>query len=195
MEKEKIMELLKEKILKDGKVIDGRILKVDNFLNHQIDINLFNQMGKEFKKRFENDKVDKILTIESSGIGIACITAQYFNVPVVFAKKTQSSNITSQVYETMVHSFTKEIDYRVFVSKEFIKKGEKILVIDDFLAHGEASLGLMDIIKQAGADLAGVGIVIEKDFQGGRQKLENAGAKLQSLAVIKSMKDGEIIFA
>jgi len=189
------MELLKQKILKEGKVIDGRILKVDNFLNHQIDINLFNEIGKEFKKRFENDKIDKILTIESSGIGIACITAQYFNVPVVFAKKTQSSNITSQVYETMVHSFTKEIDYRVFVSKEFINEGEKILIIDDFLAHGEASLGLISLIKQGGAKLSGIGIVIEKDFQGGRQKLEDVGAKLQSLAVIKSMKDGNIIFA
>lgn len=189
------MEILKRKILNEGKVIDGRILKVDNFLNHQIDINLFNEIGKEFKKRFENEKIDKILTIESSGIGIACITAQYFNVPVVFAKKTQSSNITSEVYETMVHSFTKEIDYRVFVSKEFIKKDERILVIDDFLAHGEASLGLISIIKQAGASLSGVGIVIEKDFQGGRQKLQDAGAKLQSLAVIKSMKDGKIIFA
>lgn len=189
------MEILKNKIINEGKVIDGRILKVDKFLNHQIDVDLFNEIGKEFKKRFEEDRIDKILTIEASGIGIACITAQYFNVPVLFAKKTQSLNINGEVYETMVHSFTKEIDYRVFVSKEFIKEGERILIIDDFLAHGEASLGLIDLIRQAGAVLAGVGIVIEKDFQGGRKKLEDKGAKLQSLAVIKSMKDGKIIFA
>lgn len=188
------MELLKERIVRDGKVIDNRILKVDSFLNHQMDINLFNEMGKEFKERFKDIKIDKILTIEASGIGPACITAQYFNVPAVFAKKTMSSNLSADIFTTEVYSFTKETTYNVYVSKEYIKEGENILFIDDFLAHGEAVLGIYDLAKQAKANISGVGIIIEKQFQGGRKKFENIIPRVESLAIIKSMENGNVIF-
>ncbi|MDQ0151326.1 xanthine phosphoribosyltransferase [Eubacterium multiforme] len=189
------MELLKKKILEDGRVREGNILKVDSFLNHQMDIKLLNGIGKEFKKRFENEKVDKILTIEASGIGIAAIVAQYFDyVPVVFAKKTESLNLDKELYEVKVHSFTKNKEYSVRVGKRFLNKGENILVIDDFLAKGCASKGMLELIKQSEANLVGVGIVIEKGFQEGRETLESLGARVESLAIIDSIDNGDIKF-
>lgn len=188
------MELLKEKIIREGRVIDNRILKVDSFLNHQMDVNLFNEMGKEFKSRFGKDKVDKIVTIESSGIGPACITAQYFNVPVVFAKKTMSSNLDSEVYCSKVYSFTKSMEYKIFISKNYIGEGENVLVIDDFLANGQAAMGLMDILDQAKANLVGLGIVIEKGFQNGRKVIMERGGRVESLVTIESMENGKLIF-
>jgi xanthine phosphoribosyltransferase len=188
------MKLLKERILSDGQVISDKILKVDSFLNHQIDIELYNEMGKEFKKRFMGAKITKILTIEASGIGIACIAAQYFNVPVVFAKKHEAANMDKETYETEVFSFTKGKTYKVRVSKKYIKPGDKILIIDDFLANGNAVLGLMDISTQGGAEVVGVGIVIEKGFQSGRGLIENQGAKVESLAIIDSLENGKIKF-
>jgi len=188
------MELLKKRILEDGRVGNGGVLKVDSFLNHQIDIDLYNEIGKEFKKRFSDKKVSKILTIEASGIGIACITAQYFNVPVVFAKKTESKNLDSETYQSEVYSFTKEKNYRIRVSKKYLNPGENVLIIDDFLANGRAVLGLMDIIQQSGASLAGVGIVIEKGFQDGGHLLREKGVQVESLAIIKSMENGKVEF-
>lgn len=155
------MELLKERILKDGVVKEGGILKVDSFLNHQMDIELLNEIGKEFARLFRDKKVTKILTIEASGIGIACIAAQYFGVPVVFAKKAQSKNLDGEIYTSTVHSYTHGKDYVIRVSKKFITKDDSVLVIDDFLANGKALIGLMDIIQQSGAELAGCGICIE----------------------------------
>lgn len=188
------MELLKERILKDGKVIGNDILKVDSFLNHQIDIELYNEMGKEFKRLFDGEKISKILTIEASGIGIACITAQYFNVPVVFAKKTEARNMDESTYESEVYSFTKAKSYRIRVSKRFIRPEDRVLVIDDFLANGKAVLGLKDIVDQSGAALIGVGIVIEKGFQEGGRLLRSRGLRVESLAVIKSMENGKVEF-
>lgn len=189
------MEALKQKILKDATVIDGEILKVDNFLNHQIDVDFLNKIGKEFADRFSDVEVDKILTIESSGIAIASITAQYFNnVPVVFAKKTQSQNLDPEVFETKVFSFTKQKEYKVMVSKKYLKEGERVLIVDDFLARGRASLGLIDLVNQASAKVVGVGIVVEKFFQDGRELIEAKGIKLESLAMIESLKEGMIRF-
>lgn len=189
------MELLKDKIRKDGKVREGNILKVDSFLNHQMDIKLLNEMGKEFKRRFKDEKIDKILTIEASGIGIAAIVAQYFDyVPVVFAKKTESLNLDKELYEVKVHSFTKNKEYSVRVGKKFLNKNENILVIDDFLAKGCASKGLIELVKQAEANLVGIGIVIEKGFQEGRGVLESLGARVESLAIIESIANGEVKF-
>ncbi|HEY5583734.1 MAG TPA: xanthine phosphoribosyltransferase [Ruminiclostridium sp.] len=189
------MELLKQRILKDGKVIGNDILKVDSFLNHQMDVQLFNEMGKEFYKLFADKNITKILTIESSGIGIACIAAQYFNVPVVFAKKTEAKNLDSDAYLSEVFSFTKGKTYTVRVSKNYINSNDNILVIDDFLANGKAVLGLADIVDQAGAKLGGVGIAIEKGFQDGGKLLRESGIDLQSLAIVTSIQDGEISFA
>ena len=189
------MEKLKEKILTEGKVREGNILKVDCFLNHQMDIKLLNEMGKEFKRIFSDVKVDKILTIEASGIGIAAIVSQYFDyVPVVFAKKTESLNLDKEVYEAEVNSFTKKKNYKVRVGKQFLNEGENILVIDDFLAKGCASKGMLDLIKQAGSNLVGVGIVIEKGFQEGREVLESMGARVESLAIIDRFEDDRVIF-
>lgn len=189
------MDLLKERILKDGRVAMGGVLKVDSFLNHQIDTRLYNEMGKEFKRLFSDVKVDRILTIEASGIGIACITAQYFDVPVVFAKKAKSKNIDGEVYTSTVESFTYGKNYDITVSKKFILEGENVLIIDDFLANGKACLGLIDIVKKAGANVSGIGIAIEKGFQYGGNMLKNMGINLHSLAVIKSMDDdGNIEF-
>jgi xanthine phosphoribosyltransferase len=188
------MQYLKEKILNEGQVISDRIVKVDSFINHQIDIKLFNEMGKEFKKRFENIEVTKILTIEASGIGVACMAAQYFDVPVVFAKKHEALNMDVETYEADVFSYTKNKSYRVRVSKKYIKPEDKVLIIDDFLAIGNAVVGLVDIIKQSGAEVSGVGIVIEKGFQGGRKIIEDLGIKVESLAIIKSLNNGEIVF-
>lgn len=188
------MELLKNRILNDGQVIDNSILKVDNFLNHQIDVNLFNEMGKEFKRRFKDKKINKILTVEVSGIAVACIAAQYFNVPVVFAKKHKGINMDSNNYEASIFSFTKKTDYKIRVSKKYLEPEDHILLIDDFLASGNAVIGLMDIINQSGATLEGVGIVIEKSFQGGRELLEEKGIQIESLARIKAFENGKVIF-
>lgn len=183
------MHLLEERIRKDGVVKAGNVLKVDSFLNHQMDIALFNEMGKEWKRLFEGIKVNKILTIEASGIGIAAIAAQYFDAPVVFAKKTMTINLDGELYTTQVESFTHQRVYNVVISKRFLTPGDHVLIIDDFLANGNAINGLMEMIKQAGATLAGVGIAIEKGFQNGGRALREKGIKLESLAVIKSMDD------
>ena len=170
------MKLLKDRILKDGIVKPGNILKVDSFLNHQMDITLINEIGKEFKRRFSDCPITKILTIEASGIGIACIAAQYFNVPVIFAKKAQSVNLDGEMYTTKVESFT------------------HVLLIDDFLANGCALLGLIDIVKKSGATLEGAGIVIEKGFQHGGQEIRDMGIRLESLAIVDSMTDDSLTF-
>lgn len=188
------MEMLKNKILLEGQVIGTEVLKVDSFLNHQIDVNLYNEIGKEFKNLFNENKITKILTVEASGIGIACITAQYFNVPVVFAKKHEASNLDAETYEAEVFSFTKNKNYKIRVSRKYVSKEDKVLIIDDFLANGNAACGLINIVRQAGAEVAGLGIVIEKAFQDGRKKVENLGIRVESLAIIDSMREGKVIF-
>ncbi len=190
------MELLKDRIRKDGKIKAGNILKVDSFLNHQMDTDLFTEIGKEFKRRFQDAEVTKILTIEASGIGIACIAAQNFRVPVVFAKKTQTKNIAGDVYTTKVQSYTHGRIYDIIVAKEFLGKGDKVLLIDDFLANGKALEGLIDLVEVSGAELAGAGIVIEKGFQAGGDALRKRGIRLESLAIVESMdeKTGSIVF-
>jgi xanthine phosphoribosyltransferase len=181
------MNFLEERIQKDGIVKEGNVLKVDSFLNHQMDISLFEQMGAEFKKRFEGEQIDKILTIEASGIGIACIVARYFNVPVVFAKKAKSVNIDGETYVAEVESFTHKTKNQVIVSKRFLSEGENVLIIDDFLANGCALQGLISIVKEAGASVAGIGIAIEKGFQIGGRTIRNLGYHLESLAIVDSM--------
>ncbi len=181
--------MLKERIRKDGVVKGTDVLKVDSFLNHQMDITLFGEIGKEFQRRFADSGVNKILTIEASGIGIACITAQYFNCPVIFAKKTQTKNIAGEVYTTQVESFTHGRIYDVIVSKRFLGPGDRVLVIDDFLANGAALEGLFDLIHQAGAELVGAGIVVEKAFQPGGARLREKGIRIESLARVKSMSE------
>jgi len=188
------MELLKEKILKEGRVAGEEILKVDSFLNHQLDVNLLNEIGKEFKRLFDEKKVTKILTIEASGIGIAAVAALHFNVPVVFAKKVASKNLDNETYKTEVYSFTKQKNYDVRVSKRYLNEEDHILVLDDFLANGRAALGLMDLVEQSGASLSGVGIVIEKTFQEGGQLLRDRGVHLESLAKVNRFTDGHITF-
>ena len=190
------MELLKERIRKDGKVKEGNVLKVDSFLNHQMDVALFHEIGLEFKRRFEGEEINKILTIEASGIGIACVVAEVFHVPVVFAKKTQTKNIAGDVYTTKVESFTHGRVYDIIVSKQFLGKGDKVLIIDDFLANGKALEGLSQLIQDSGAELVGAGIVIEKGFQVGGDLIRSKGIHLESLAIVESMdeKTGEIKF-
>jgi xanthine phosphoribosyltransferase len=189
------MNYLKEKILTEGRVKSGNILKVDSFLNHQIDIDLMNEIGKEFKKRFKDKKVNKILTIEASGIAVASITAQYFDSSrVVFGKKTESLNLDDNLFTTEVHSFTKNKTYNVMVSKRFLSPEDKVLIVDDFLANGCAALGLINIVKQAGAEVSGVGIVIEKGFQNGRKEIEKLGITVESLAVIDNMENNCVSF-
>lgn len=190
------MELLKERIRKDGKVKEGNVLKVDSFLNHQMDIHLFQEIGKEFQKRFQGEEINKILTIEASGIGIACIVAQSFDVPVVFAKKTQTKNIAGDTWTTKVESFTHGRIYDIIVAKEFLGKGDKVLIIDDFMANGKALEGLAELVTMSGAELVGAGIVIEKGFQPGGDELRRKGIRVESLATIESMNDktGEIVF-
>ena len=188
------MKALEEKILKDGQVRPGNILKVDSFLNHQMDIAFINEIGKEFKRLFGDRKVTKIITVEASGIGIACITAQYFGVPVVFAKKAQSLNLDGSLYTTKVQSYTHGRVYDVILSKKFLTADDHVLIIDDFLANGCAVQGLLEIIEQAGATLEGVGIVIEKGFQDGGKELRARGVDVKSLAIIKSMTDTAIEF-
>ncbi len=190
------MQLLKDRIRKDGKIKSGDVLKVDSFLNHQMDIKLFVEIGKEFKRRFADYEVNKILTIEASGIGIACIVAQYFDVPVVFAKKSKTKNIAGDVYTTQVESFTHGRTYDIMVSKEFLGAGDKVLLIDDFLANGKALEGLAAIVNDSGAKLVGAGIVIEKGFQPGGDRLRAEGIQVESLAIVESMDEttGTICF-
>ena len=183
------MNFLEERILKDGIVKEGNVLKVDSFLNHQMDIALFEEIGREFQRRFDGCGVNKILTIEASGIGIACITAQFFHCPVVFAKKSQTKNIAGAVYTTKVESFTHGRVYDVIVAQQFLGPEDKVLIIDDFLANGAALEGLIDLVHQAGAQLAGAGIVVEKAFQPGGARLRARGIRVESLAKIKSMSE------
>ena len=190
------MNFLEERIVKDGIVKEGNVLKVDSFLNHQMDIALFEQIGQEFARRFEGKNINKILTIEASGIGIACICARYFNVPVVFAKKSKSINIEGDMYVAEVMSFTHKNKNQVIVSKKFLSPNDHLLIIDDFLANGCALQGLIQIVQQAGGSVEGIGIAIEKGFQSGGQMIRNLGYQLESLAIIDSMDDktGEIVF-
>ena len=189
------MNCLERKILTAGVVKEGNVLKVDSFLNHQMDIDLINEIGREFARRFAGTKVTKILTIEASGIGIACIAAQYFHVPVVFAKKVKSKNLDGDVYTANVHSYTKGTDYIIRVSQRFIDQNDHVLLIDDFLANGRALLGLIEITRQAGAKVAGAGICIEKGFQEGGKIIRNMGINLQSLAIVKEDEAGNMVFA
>ena len=190
------MKLLEERIRKDGIVKEGNVLKVDSFLNHQMDTDLFNEMGKEFKRLFADKPINKILTIEASGIGIACIVAQHFHVPVVFAKKSQSINIDGDVYSTKIESFTHKKVYDVIVSKKYIGKDDHILLIDDFLANGCALEGLINLVQSAGATVEGIGIAGEKGFQEGGKRIREKGVQLESLAIVDAMdsKTGEITF-
>lgn len=188
------MKALEERILRDGQVRPGNILKVDNFLNHQIDISFMNEVGKEFKRVFADKYVTKIMTIEASGIAIAAITAQYFDVPIVFAKKTQSINLDGSLYTAKVPSYTHKTTYDVILSKKFLTKDDHVLIIDDFLANGCAARGLISIIENAGATLEGVGIVIEKGFQSGGKELRDHGIDVRSLAIIESMTDDGLTF-
>lgn len=181
------MNCLEERILKDGIVKEGNVLKVDSFLNHQMDIELFNEMGAEWKKRFEGKNINKILTIEASGIGIACIVATHFNVPVVFAKKAKSINLEGEMYVAEVESFTHKCKNQVIVAKKFLNEGDHVLIIDDFLANGCALQGLIQIVQAAGATVEGIGIAIEKGFQPGGQMIRNMGYQLESLAIVESM--------
>ena len=190
------MNFLEERIVKDGIVKEGNVLKVDSFLNHQMDIELFNEMGKEWKKRFEGKPINKILTIEASGIGIACIAAQHFDVPVVFAKKSKSINLEGDMYTAEVESFTHKNKNQVIVSKKFLSEDDHVLLIDDFLANGCALQGLIQIVNSAGAIVEGIGIAIEKGFQTGGTIIRNLGYQLESLAIVESMdwETGKIVF-
>ena len=190
------MNFLEERILKDGIVKDGNVLKVDSFLNHQMDIALFNEIGKEFKKRFKGNKINKILTIEASGIGIACIVAQHFDVPVVFAKKAKSINLEGEMYVAEVESFTHNCKNQVIVAHKFLGEKDHVLIIDDFLANGCALQGLIQIVQSAKATVEGIGIAVEKGFQPGGRIIRNLGIQLESLAIVERMDSttGEIEF-
>jgi xanthine phosphoribosyltransferase len=191
------VQLLEERIRKDGIVKEGDVLKVDSFLNHQMDISLYQEMGKEFRRLFPSSEINKILTIEASGIGIACIAAQYFgNIPVVFAKKSQSINLDGEQYSTKIKSFTHKRVYDVIVSKKYLGPDDHVLIIDDFLANGCAALGLIDIVRNAGASIEGVGIAVEKGFQTGGKSIRGEGIRVESLAIVESMNPatGEIVF-
>ena len=190
------MDFLEERIVKDGIVKEGNVLKVDSFLNHQMDIELFDQMGAEFKKKFADRPINKILTIEASGIGIACVVAQHFGVPVVFAKKTKSINIEGEMYTAEVESFTHKCKNQVIVAKKFLSEDDHVLIIDDFLANGCALQGLIQIVKAAGGTVEGIGIAIEKGFQSGGTVIRNLGYHLESLAIVDGMdaSTGKITF-
>lgn len=190
------MRILEERILKDGKVFAGNILKVDSFLNHQLDVNLLSEMGKELKNLYSDCDITKVLTIEASGIGVGCMVAQFFNCPLLFAKKSKTLNIKGDVYTSKVESFTHQYVYDIIVSKDFLNENDTVLIVDDFLAKGNALVGLIDIVKQSGAKLAGCGIAIEKGFQGGGDKLRVQGIRVESMAIVDSMNDetGEIVF-
>ncbi len=181
------MRLLEERISKDGIISEGNVLKVDSFLNHQMDISLINELAAEFHRLYKDSGVTKILTIEASGIGIACLTAQYFGVPMVFAKKSKTKNIAGDIYTAKVESFTHGTVYDVIVSKKFLDSSDRVLIIDDFLANGQALLGLTKIVNDAGATTVGCGIVIEKAFQDGGKIIRDKGIRVESLARIKEM--------
>ncbi len=195
-EEEITMQILEERIIKDGKVFAGNVLKVDSFLNHQLDVRLLNELGLEMKRLYGECGITKVLTIEASGIGIGCMVAQHFNCPLVFAKKTKTLNIKGDVYKSQVESFTHQTTYDIIVSKDFITENDTVLIIDDFLAKGNALLGLIDIVNQAGAKLAGCGIAIEKGYQGGGDNLRAKGIRVESMAIVESMDDetGNIVF-
>ena len=190
------MKFLEDRIKKDGIVKAGNVLKVDSFLNHQIDVELMDMLGSEFKKYFYQKKITKILTIEASGIGIACLTARYFQVPVLFAKKTQTVVQDDDKYSSQVYSYTHKCSNNIFISKKYMNSSDHVLIIDDFLANGAACMGLIDIVKQAGATLEGAGICVEKGFQDGGKKLRDMGIDVQSLAIVESMDPdtGNIVF-
>ena len=188
------MKLLEERILRDGIIEQGDILKVDSFLNHQMDVRLFQEMGKEWHRLFQEDNVTKILTIEASGIGIACVAALEFDVPVIFAKKSKTKNIAGEVYSTTVVSFTHGNVNNVIVSKKFLHPGDRVLIIDDFLANGAAMLGLIDLVHQAGATVVGCGIAVEKAFQPGGKCLREMGVRVESLARVSKLGDGVLEF-
>lgn len=190
------MKIFEERIIKDGKVFSGNVLKVDSFLNHQIDVALLSEMGNELKKLFDGEKITKVLTIEASGIGVACMVAQKFECPLLFAKKTKTLNIKGDVYISQVESFTHQCTYDIIVSKSFLNENDNVLIVDDFLAKGNALIGLIDIVKQSGARVAGCGIAIEKGYQGGGDKLRAQGIRVESMAIIDEMNDetGEIKF-
>lgn len=189
------MKILEERIIKDGRVLPGNVLKVDSFLNHMIDVPFVCELGKEFRRLFETSGVTKILTIEASGIGLACLTAQYFGVPVVFAKKSRTSNISSEVYSTPVESYTHGNTNNVIVSKQYLGAGDRVLIIDDFLATGNALKGLIELCCLAGADVVGCGIAIEKRYQHGGDALRAENIRVESLALIDSMENGNIVFS
>lgn len=188
------MKLLEQRILQEGQVRPGNVLKVDCFLNHQLDVALLDEIGAEFHRLFGADGINKILTIEASGIAIACLTARHFNVPVVFAKKAKSKNIDGEVYTSTVHSFTYGRDYDITLAKKFLSPADKVLILDDFLANGKAMRGLLDICRQAGATVGGIGICIEKGFQPGGAELRAQGYKLESLTIVETMSDDGLTF-
>lgn len=188
------MKLLEERILRDGKIGAGDVLKVDCFVNHQIDVPFMNEVTKEFYKLFKDENVTKIVTIEASGIGIACLAATHFNVPVVFAKKTPTNNIFGDVYTAQVYSYTHERNYTVRISKEFLNSDDRVLIIDDFLAKGSALTALISLVQNAGATVVGAGIVIEKMYQNGGKIIRDSGIRVESLAKIRSMDENGIIF-
>lgn len=189
------MKLLEDRILKDGKIGTGNVLKVDCFLNHQIDVPFLSELGKEFYRLYKDEGITKILTIEASGIGIACLAAAHFGVPVVFAKKTETNNISGDVYTAEVYSYTHEKTYNIRLSKEFLTSDDRVLIIDDFLAKGSALLALLKLVEAAGASVAGAGIVIEKSYQSGGDIVRSRGIRVESLARIASMEDGVVKFA
>ena len=190
------MQLLIKEIRKKGRVLPGNVLKVDSFLNHQLDISLMEKIGRELAERYKQEKVEKILTIESSGIAVACFVSKYLGyLPVVFAKKDNASNMSEQCYSSSAFSFTRNREFTIKVAKEFLDKNERILIIDDFLAEGSAGLALLKIIRQAEAVSVGFGIVIEKGFQNGRSKLESEGQRVESLAIIKEFVNNEVVFS
>ncbi len=188
------MKALEEKILRDGKICPGNVLKVGNFLNHQLDSDFLMEMGEEIARIYSGAGVNKIVTIEASGIAIALAAGAKMHVPVVFAKKRQTSNIPGDVYSSKVYSYTHNTEYPVVISKEFLSAEDKIVIVDDFLAHGNALCGLIDIVSQAGAELIGVTAAIEKGFQGGGDKLREKGIRVESLAIVESMTDDSITF-
>ena len=195
-ERKDTMNVLEQRIVTDGIVKEGNVLKVDSFLNHQMDVELFDWMGQEFRTRFAEKQITKILTIEASGIGIACIAARHFQVPVVFAKKSKTSNLDDDVYVAEVESFTHKCTNHVIVSKKFLNQDDHVLIIDDFLANGCALEGLLAIVKEAGAVVEGIGIAVEKGFQPGGEKIRSRGYQLESLAIVERMdpESGEIYF-
>ncbi|MDO7906650.1 xanthine phosphoribosyltransferase [Paenibacillus sp. JX-17] len=189
------MELLKNKVLQEGKVLSGKVLKVDSFLNHQMDPVLMKEVGREFTRRFDGERITKVLTIESSGIAPGIMTALELNVPMIFARKQKSLTLREDIFVEKVFSFTKQETNEITVSRKFIQPGERVLIVDDFLANGEAAFGLARIVEQAGAEVAGIGIVIEKAFQPGRRVLKEAGYRVESLVRIGSLEDGQVTFA